>query len=803
MKKKLQPAICFFMFFIILSNNLTANTLLLDRKNLFDNDWRFCMKDVQDASIPGFDDSGWRKLDLPHDWSIEGRLDKSNPMAGAGGYFPSGTGWYRKTFDISENLRGQDFTLYFEGVYMNAEVFVNGKSMGEHPYGYTSFDYNISDYLKFGEKNTIAVRVDNSKQINCRWYSGSGIYRHVWLFVKNPVSIAHQGVRITTPVADEKKALICFSATLNNKLNIDKNLILKAYVLDSKGKVKASKTIGFTAGAGYVNEIVDSFEVIKPELWSVESPNLYTLKLKIIENKNTKDEILTFFGIRTISFTEDKGFLLNSRDVILNGGCIHHDNGLLGATAHDRTEFRKVELMKAAGFNALRTSHNPPSEAFLDACDRLGMLVIDESFDGWRDSKNKFDYHLNFDEWCKKDIQSMVKRDMNHPSIIMWSIGNEIIERKKPEAVQTAKKLASYVKEIDNSRPVTSAMTTWDNDWEIFDELFAAHDIGGYNYQLHRAVSDNKRVPSRIIVQTESYPRDAFKNWLLVTSHKFIIGDFVWTAMDYLGESGIGRSYYTGELAGEHWEKEFFPWHGAYCGDVDLTGWRKPISHYRSMLYNDNEKLYMAVKEPHPLNGKIHETMWSVWPTWERWNWSGYEGKEIEVEVYSKYPKVRLYLNDKLLGEKPTSINEEFKAVFKVKYQPGKLQAKAVLNNQEVETKTIETAGKPHSIRLISDKKKLSNNSQDLAFINVEIIDEKGRLVPDAEELLKFEIEGPGTIAGTDNANLKDTTSYASHSRKTWNGRALVVIKSTGGKGNIILKVKNKLSNKNLIHLNL
>ncbi len=268
----------------------------------------------------------------------------------------------------------------------------------------------------------------------------------------------------------------------------------------------------------------------------------------------------------------------------MNGGCVHHDNGCLGAAAFNRAEERRVELLKSAGFNAIRTSHNPPSEAFLDACDRLGMMVIDESFDGWKEQKTPYDYAKVFDAWWQRDLESMVLRDRNHPSIIMWSTGNEIIERKKPEAVETAKMLANCIRTIDPTRPVTSAMTTWDNDWEIFDTLFAAHDIGGYNYQLHRAESDHRRVPSRVIVQTESFPRDAFANWKMVQSNNYIIGDFVWTALDYLGESGIGRWYYPGETPGEHWENDFFPWHGAYCGDIDLTGWRKPISHYRNIL---------------------------------------------------------------------------------------------------------------------------------------------------------------------------------------------------------------------------
>ena len=435
----------------------------------------------------------------------------------------------------------------------------------------------------------------------------------------------------------------------------------------------------------------------------------------------------------------------------------------------------------------IRTSHNPPSKAFLDACDRIGMLVIDEAFDGWRTKKTEYDYALNFDNWYERDIQAMVKRDRNHPSIIMWSIGNEIIERKEPQAVITAKNLANAVKAIDKTRPVTSAMTTWDKDWEIFDPLMAAHDVAGYNYALKRAPDDHKRVPSRIIVQTESFPRDAFQNWKLVTENKYVIGDFVWTAMDYLGESGIGRFYYTGDVPGESWERELFPWHGTYCGDIDMTGWRKPISHYRSMLYNDTEKLYLSVKEPNPLPLKIVETNWSVWPTWESWTWPEFAGKEIEVEVYSKYPKVRLYLNDKIVGESETNSNTQFKAVFSVPYSPGQLKAVGLQNGKEVESKILKTAGKAAKIVLKADRNKIKADGQDLSYVTLEIVDEFGTVLPNTDFKIQFSVTGSGTIIGTDNANIKDTNSYASSTRMTWKGKALAIIKNNHTKGDILL----------------
>ena len=777
---------------------LTANLLSVsaiektERIQLFDNDWKFNLGETPNAGAINFDDKTWRSLDLPHDWSIEGKLEQKNPTGGGGGYFPAGIGWYRKKFNVLESAKGKLFSIYFEGVYMNSEVFINGKSLGVYPYGYSSFSYDLTPYINFNKENVLSVKVDNSQQMNCRWYSGSGIYRHVWMIVTEPVHVAHWGVAITTPEISANKAKVQVKTMLKNETDQIQNLVLKTQITAANKKKAGSHEISITLPAKSEKLIEQIIMVSKPMLWSPKNPSLYQAQVQIKKEKKIIDETKTTFGIRSLSFTAEKGFQLNGKTVKINGGCVHHDNGCLGAAAFDHAEKRRVELLKSAGFNAVRTSHNPPSEAFLDYCDQLGMMVIDESFDGWRESKNTNDYARFFDAWWQRDTEAMVLRDLNHPSIIMWSIGNEIIERKKPEAVATAKMLAGCIRKIDPTRPVTSAMTTWDKDWAIFDTLFAAHDIGGYNYQMHRAESDHKRVPSRVIVQTESYPRDAFSNWKMVQNHDYIIGDFVWTAMDYLGESGIGRWFYSGETPGEHWERDLFPWHAAYCGDIDLTGWRKPISHYRDMLYNNAEKLYMAVREPNPEPLKIKETLWSVWPTWESWSWTGFENKDIQVEVYSKYPAVRLYLNNKLIGEKETSEKQEFKATFNVPYTPGILKAVGINENKEVETVTLQTAGDAAKIKLTADRNNINADGQDLSFITIEVIDTEGNLQPNAENMLHFEIEGPGVIAGVDNANIKDLDLYVASSRKAWHGRALVVIRSTHKAGNIKLKVRSQ-----------
>lgn len=733
-------------------------------KTLFDSDWRFSLSDDSLASQVKYDDSRWRALTLPHDWSIEQSFDKSAPAGGDGGYLPCGTGWYRKSFTVPATDKGKQLWLYFEGVYMNSSVYVNGKLAGGHPYGYSSFFVDITNYVIPEKKNIVAVRADNSQQKNCRWYSGSGIYRHVWLMK-----------------SDEKFT----SAPWEPFIRIEK---IEGISADG---TKASKATVRISQEGKEDELRTFTDV---NLWSPEHPALYNIK---VGNRDIE------FGFRTIEYSAQHGFRLNGQPVKMNGGCIHHDNGMLGAAAYDKAEWRKAQLMKDAGFNAIRTSHNAPSPEFLRACDHVGLMVIDEAFDGWRDAKNTFDYHTLIDEWWQKDIDALVLRDRNHPSIICWSNGNEVIERKKLEVVQTSKKMAERMRQLDPTRPVTQALAAWDSDWEIYDPLAATLDITGYNYMIHKAESDHERVPNRVMWQTESYPRDAFMCWRMVEDHPYIIGDFVWTAIDYVGESSIGTWHYAGENQGEHYQGDHFPWHGAYCGDIDLTGWRKPISHYRDILWNGNkEKLYMAVKEPQGYYGKFKETSWSVWPTWESWNWEGHEGKPIEVEIYSRYPKVRLYLNDTLAGEKPTTRSQEFKAIFTINYEPGTIRVVGV-REDESEDKSSEqilrTSGSPAQLHLTTSAESLKADGQDVVWVNVDVLDADGILVSNAEEELQFSLTGPAQLLSTASANLKDNTPYTSTLRKTWKGRAIAAIRSTGKPGKAVLKVKGKGMEKTIV----
>ena len=747
------------------------------KRQLFDFGWQFTHRS---ASPLGSSKNGTTQtVDLPHDWDIfEGPVSGEGATGTGGGWFEAGKGEYRKTFATPN---ADIVKLHFEGVYQKAEVYVNGQKAGQHHYGYTPFTVDVTKYLNKDKKkiNEVVVKVDNSEQPNCRWYSGSGIYRHVWLETKPALHIAENGVFVTTPEVSAAKAKMQVEVTVQNESQADRNatVVVGGSQLMVAVKAGESKTVSTTL---YVNN---------PRLWSPESPTLYEAKVELKENGTTIDNATAKYGIRSFSFDAEKGFVLNGKPLLINGACVHHDDGVLGAMAFDDAEIRKVRQMKEAGFNLIRTSHNPTTRAFLDACDSIGMLVIDEAFDGWRTQKNPYDYSTVIDSCYREDIHAMVLRDRNHPSIICWSIGNEVIERKDIRVIQTAKLLKQAILDCDTTRPVTEALCAWDSDWEIYDPHFDVLDIGGYNYMIFKHASDHQRNPKRVMWQTESFPRDAFKNWAVVNDFPYIVGDIVWTGLDYLGESSIGRYYYEGERPGEHWFDGGFPeWHGAYCGDVDITGWRKPISHYREMLWHNDTPLYMAVKEPDGYHGKILETSWSVWPTWESWTWPGWDGKPVEVEVYTRQPEVKLYLDDQLIGTKQVSRDTEFKAVFSVPYKAGTLRAEA-----GGESVILKTAGEPARLRLTPDRTTMTADGQSLTFITVEVVDKQGTPVPEAAISCEAIVKGAGTLLAFASADLKDTEPYTSPRVKTWKGRALLVVRSTQKKGSVSVSIRSPL----------
>jgi beta-galactosidase len=753
-------------YFLTLTALASTTTLSAQsQKQLFDFGWKFTHNGTTQL------------VDLPHDWDIlEGPHSGKGATGTGGGWFEAGKGEYRKLF---ASPKGEVVKLHFEGVYQKSEIFVNGQKVGQHHYGYTPFTVDITKMLKNKGMNEVVVKVDNSQQPNCRWYSGSGIYRHVWLESMPALHIAENGVFVTTPEVSDNQALVQVEVSVANESPSNRNAIITI----------GGKELTVNLAARETQTVRTQFTVNNPSLWSTEHPTLNNLSVRLKEKGKILDTQTVKYGIRSFSFDAEKGFILNGKKVLINGACVHHDDGVLGASAFDDAEIRKVRQMKNAGFNLIRTSHNPTTRAFLDACDSIGMLVIDEAFDGWRTQKNPYDYSTVIDSCFRSDIQSMVLRDRNHPSIISWSIGNEVIERKDIRVVYTARQMKAAIHEKDTTRPVTEALCAWDSDWEIYDPHAEVLDVVGYNYMLFKHADDHKRDPKRVIWQTESYPRDAFRNWATVHDFPYVVGDIVWTGLDYLGESGIGRTYYKGEREGESWIKGGQPeWHGAPCGDVDITGWRKPISHYREMLWNENTPLYMAVKEPEGYHGEIKQTMWSVWPTYESWTWKGWEGKPVEVEVYTHQPKVKLYLNDQLIGTKEVNRNTEYKAVFTVPYQKGTLRAEA-----GEESVTLKTAGEPARLKLTPDRTVMRADGQSLTYIIVEVVDQDGNLVPEAEIPCEATVKGAGKLLAFASANLKDEEPYPSVHSKTWKGRAMLVVRSSQKKGTVNVSIKSKL----------
>ena len=800
-----------------------------------DAGWKFFLGDPRGAEAPSFADASWRAVDLPHDWSIESKPDKDNPSGAGGGFFPDGMGWYRKTFKAPASWKGKRVSVEFDGVYRDATVYLNGHKLGTHPYGYTAFAFDLTPQLNFSGANVLAVRVDNSAEPNSRWYSGSGIYRHVRVVVTDATHVAHWGVFVTTPEATSTSAKVSVGTQVANEAAGAADVSVETTLLDKAGKKVGSAQSKLSVAAGQEDKAAQEITVANPALWSPESPTLYRSVSTIRKDGKVIDEVTTTFGIRSLAWSAEKGLLLNGKAIKLTGGSVHHDNGPLGAAAFDRAEVRRVELMKAAGMNAVRTAHNPPSTAFLDACDRLGLLVLDEPFDVWEAHKVKFDYGSDFDEWWKKDVSSMVLRDRNHPSIVIWGIGNEIPELEVEAGAALGKQLADQVRALDTTRPLTLAFpgtTTKPTAQAVFSQL----DITGYNYNiLPTYKKDHEALPSRMMLTTESMPTKAFALWQVSQDNPYILGDLTWTAMDYLGESGIGAWTYgtpqqakmaegmsgmmssttmidqmfLGMANGKDTMAEMannpdpnakammalffhpYPWHAAACGDIDLTGFRKPQSYYRDIIWNGGDRVYATVRLPEPEGKKIIAIMWATYPTLPSWSWAGQEGKNLEVEVYSGAEKVQLFLNDKLIGEKPTGREQEFKATFSVPYAPGVLKAVGLRGGRVVAESVLTTAKDAAKLRVTADRTEIGADGEDLSFVTVEAVDANGRPDLQSNKEVQFEISGPGVIAAVGNGDGEDPDSYYGDRRKLYQGRALVVIRSSRRAGAIKLTAKS------------
>ena len=764
----------------------------------FCKNWKFNLGDVKNGREPVLDDLNWRVLDLPHDWSIEGKFSERHPASPGGGALPGGIGWYRKSFMMPNSEKGRLAFIEFDGVYRNSEVWINGHFLGKRPYGYSSFRYELTQHLKYGKaQNVIAVRVDNSKQPNSRWYSGSGIYRNVRLVTTGKVSVDHWGTFVTTPVVTGQRATVAVRTNIRNASDKDQPLTLKTIIHDPTGRKVTSTLSEYTVLEGSTAEITQEMSVENPEVWSTENSRLYKAVTLISFGGKLSDEYETPFGIRTFIFDVDKGFLLNGKQVKINGVCNHHDLGCLGAAVNRRALERQLEILKAMGCNGIRTSHNPPAPELLDLCDRMGFIVMDEAFDMWRKKKTDHDYALDWDDWHKRDLEDMVLRDRNHPSVFIWSIGNEIVEqwdKKDSSGTIIARELAAIVKALDTTRPITSAC----NDQDTLNPIIrsGALDVLGYNYAHNSYPEFPKKYPGKIFVASEtvsalatrgSYdmPSDSIRRWpprwdapllygnpdqscssydncsapwgstheetwKIMKKHDFLSGMYIWTGFDYLGEpTPYG-----------------WPSRSSYFGIVDLAGFPKDAYYMYKSEWTNTPVLHLF---PH-------------------WNWK--QGDTIDVWIYTNCGEVELFLNDASEGIKVKS-GDDLHLMWRLPFTPGTLKAVGRTGGKEILTREVRTAGTPSKIVLEADRNAISADGLDLSCITVKVLDENGTVVPHADNLVYFTITGEGMIAGVDNGLQTSEEPFKASFRKAFHGLCLAMVRSTEKPGTITLEAKS------------
>ena len=786
-------------------------------RECFDAGWEFALGE---KDIFSREPLKMRAVHLPHDWSIELERRPDAPGGNANGYFQGGSATYRKAFTAPEAWRDKKVAVEFEGVYMNARVWLNGNLLCVRPYGYSSFHADLGPYLKLGQENRLEVIVNNAAQPNSRWYSGSGIYRHVWLMTGGAAHVAPWGVFVETTRLSDGLAQLCVHTRVENDTGRPVTARVRTRILAPDGAQVAAADSPLTLGAAETLEARQQMTVAAPALWSLEAPNLYTARSEIVLDEGTADTSQTRFGIRSISFDAAGGFRLNGQEVKLRGACIHHDNGPLGTASLDRAEERKVQLMKEAGFNAIRSSHNPASPALLDVCDRLGMLVMDEAFDCWRAKKTLHDYNLYFEDWWQRDLGDMILRDRNHPSIILWSIGNEIPERDgSSQGYAWSRRLAEYVRSLDGSRGVTSAicqimpsdeavsqllantqgegessgdqisqffelMSTSD-DWEKLTEEYAAPlDVVGYNYLPEKYEKDGRLFPDRVICGTESFPDQIAAVWKEVERLPHVIGDFTWTGWDYFGESGIGHVWYNGEsgFMGE------YPWHIAWCGDFDICGFRRPQSYFREVVWGLRAAPYIAVGKPEHYGKPAVFSKWGFSDVAASWSWPGFEGKHVQIEIYSPDEEVELLLNGRALGRRPAGKANGFTAKFDAVYEPGELTAVSYNGGKESARSTLKTCGAPCALRLRADRGSLSSAWGDLAYITCEVVDARGSRVPYADDRIHVEVTGAAELAGLGTGDPVSREGYTGPNRSAFGGRLLAIARTKGEAGTITVK---------------
>ncbi len=747
----------------------------------FDAGWRFSQGDYADAMSAPFDDSAWQTVSVPHDWSSDGPF--SRDYGSGNGFAPGGIGWYRKHFSLPAADQGRKLTIEFDGVYDNSEVWINGQFVGRRPYGYSAFVYDLTPFVSFRGENIIAVRVDHSRFADSRWYTGSGIYRHVRLQMTSPLHIATWGMSVTTPAISPASAQVRIETTVVNDGPKPASYSVTSSVQDAAGHEAASQTSSGTLAAGESGPTVQNVRVAHPALWSLAAPTLYTLHSRVFVGGVLQDDTVTPFGIRTLKFDPDQGFLLNGIPTKLKGVCIHHDAGSLGAAVPDGVLERRLRLLQEMGVNAIRTSHNPPAPELLDLCDRLGLLVMEEAFDEWTPSKNKwvqgrnsgppskFGYAEFFSEWSVRDIQDMVRRDRNHPSVIMWSIGNEIDYPNDPFSHPVlgnnyrplnpraenlpilARPLIDAVKELDTTRPVTEALAAADmSDAVGLGEML---DIDGYNYQESRYPEDHEKYPKRFLYGSEtSHSYDA---WAAVRDNAYVGGQFLWTGIDYLGES------------------DGWPQRASGAGLLDLCGFKKPLGWFRQSLWSDKPMVYLCAA-PAKENGADGQGRRRR--VTESWNWPA--GSTVTVSCYSNCPEVRLTLNGTVVGTKSQADAVAGVITWSLPYAAGTLQAEGLREGHVVSTFILQTAGAPSRLRLVPDTTSLSAGGRNIGHVEFRVVDAQGVRVPDAALPITFALSGPAALLGVGNGDINDTQSGKGLTHDTYQGRGLAIVQATG-----------------------
>ena len=780
------------------------------RRDAFDFGWKFTRGDAPGAQQAAFADASWRTLDLPHDWSIEGPFAQDELSAGAGANAPTGIGWYRKRFTPPAAYKGKKVSIEFDGVFRNSEVWINGHYLGKRPFGYISFAYDITPYLDWNGENVVAVKVDNSRQPGSRYYSGTGIYRHTWLTAVNPTHVAQWGTYVTTPRVSKETAAVYAKTRVRNENGAGAACTLASAIVDRDGNVVQTVEASQQIAAGDEYEFEQELSVAKPNLWSVNDPYLYTLRSSVRVGQQVLDVYETPFGIREALFDADKGFLLNGEHVKLNGVCLHHDAGSLGAAVPERVWERRFEVLKQMGCNAIRTSHNPPAPEFLDLCDRMGFLVMNEAYDEWKFSKPQVKgngYSLVYDEWHERDVTDFVHRDRNHPSVVLWSCGNEIGDQLTPRGVELLRDLLNIFHREDPTRFVTAGcddIVAEPRGTPV--EFLSLLDVVGYNYvdrwrerkELYYSV-DKAAHPNWRMIGTESggiggargdyrgmeppapgqaaapaaggrggrrgfAGLDTEELWKFVRTHDYVAGDFMWTGIDYIGESN-------------------WPNRGNTSGCIDCCGFPKDGFYFYQSQWTEKPVLHLF---PH-------------------WNWKGREGQFLTVACYTNCDNVELFLNGKSVGTKGYAFprfgqgrstpswqtqngvrtTDDLHLAWDVPYEPGTLKAVGTKNGQTVAEVEVVTTGDPAAVQLSVDRDSIRADRRDVVHITAKVVDAQGRMHPDADNEITFEIQGPGKLIGVDNGDMSNQEDFKGKQKKAFHGMCLAIVQSTASAGQI------------------